>query len=85
MIRNVSNCFFVNGLSQSTAGFITGEKRFQNPSTPKELFDYMMNQELLNMMVLEKDAPRKNASVQSKPVKAEKPIYNKCTMSAQQG
>ena len=45
----------------------------------------MMNQELLNMMVLEKDAPRKNASVQSKPAKAEKPIYNKRTVSAQQG
>ena len=85
LIRNVSNCFFVNGLSQSTAGFITGEKRFQNPSTPKELFDYMMNQELLNMMVLEKDTPRKNASVQSKPAKAEKPIYNKRTVSTQQG
>lgn len=28
-----------------------------------------MNQELLNMMILEKDVVKKNASVQKKPVK----------------
>lgn len=71
ILPGVSNCFFVNGLSNSTAAFITGEKRFQTPHTPREIFENAMNQELLNMMVLEKDTPKRNASVQKKPVKVD--------------
>lgn len=68
LIQGVSNCFFVNGLNNSTSSFITGEKRFQVPKTTRDIFKHVMNQELLNMMRVEKDVIKKNASVQ-KPVK----------------
>ena len=70
LVRGVSNCFLVNGLNNSTSSFITGEKRFQVPKTTRDIFKHAMNQELLNMMILEKDVVKKNASVQKKPVKA---------------
>ena len=56
-------------LNNSTSSFITGEKRFQVPKTTRDIFKHAMNQELLNMMILEKDVVKKNASVQKKPVK----------------
>lgn len=70
LVPGVSNCFLVNGLNNSTSSFITGEKRFQVPKTTRDIFKHAMNQELLNMMILEKDVVKKNASVQKKPVKA---------------
>ena len=69
LVPGVSNCFLVNGLNNSTSSFITGEKRFQVPKTTRDIFKHAMNQELLNMMTLEKDVVKKNASVQKKPVK----------------
>lgn len=69
LVQGVSNCFFVNGLNNSTSSFITGEKRFQVPKTTRDIFKHVMNQELLNMMRVEKDVIKRNASVQ-KPVKA---------------
>jgi hypothetical protein len=69
ILPGVSNCYFVNGIGNATAAFITGEKRFQTPHTPKEVFENAMNQELLNMLVYEKEPTRMNASVQKKPVK----------------
>ena len=69
LVPGVSNCFLVNGLNNSTSSFITGEKRFQVPKTTRDIFKHVMNQELLNMMILEKDVVKKNASVQKKPVK----------------
>ena len=69
LVPGVSNCFLVNGLNNSTSSFITGEKRFQVPKTTGDIFKHAMNQELLNMMILEKDVVKKNASVQKKPVK----------------
>mgnify|MGYP000651055706 FL=1 len=69
LVPGVSNCFLVNGLNNSTSSFITGEKRFQVPKTTRDIFKHAMNQELLNMMILEKDVVKKNASVQKKPVK----------------
>ena len=70
LVPGVSNCFLVNGLNNSTSSFITGEKRFQVPKTTRDIFKHAMNQELLNMMILEKDVVKKNARVQKKPVKA---------------
>lgn len=69
LVPGVSNCFLVNGLNNSTSSFITGEKRFQVPKTTRDIFKHAMNQELLNMMILEKDVVKKNARVQKKPVK----------------
>lgn len=68
LLPGVSNCYFINGVSASTCAFITGERRFHNPHTPKEMFEHAMNQELLNMITLEKDLPKKDIS--KKPVKA---------------